>query len=65
MGRPLRPTDDGLLYQAINRGNDRRVVFSDDEDHRAFLESLGRTQLRYPFRGAEKGPRGGKGARSR
>jgi len=50
MGRPLRPTDDGLLYHAINRGNDRRVVFSDDEDHHAFLESLGRTQLRYPFR---------------
>ena len=50
MGRPLRPTDDGLLYHAINRGNDRRVVFADDEDHRAFLHSLGRTQLRYPFR---------------
>src|SRR6185437_8602894 len=35
---------------AINRGNNRDVVFLDDEDHLAFLGSLGRTQLRYPFR---------------
>ena len=50
MGRPLRPHDDGLTYHAINRGNDRRVVFADDADHQAFLQSLARTQLRYPFR---------------
>ncbi len=50
MGRTLRPHDDGLLYHAINRGNDRQVVFADDEDHHAFLHSLARTQLRYPFR---------------
>ena len=49
MGRPLRPTDDHLTYHAINRGNDRRVVFADEEDHIAFLKSLARTQLRYPF----------------
>ena len=50
MGRPPRPTDDHLTYHAINRGNDRRVVLADDEDHLAFLRSLARTQLRYPFR---------------
>ena len=50
MGRPLRPLDDGLLYHAINRGNDRQVVFADEPDHRAFLHSLAQTQLRYPFR---------------
>jgi putative transposase len=46
MGRPPRPTDDGLVYHAINRD----AVFTDDEDRRAFLRSLGQTQLRYPFR---------------
>jgi putative transposase len=50
MGRLPRPLDDGLLYHAINRGNDRRVVLADEADHRAFLHSLGQTQLRYPFR---------------
>ncbi len=50
MGRPLRPIEDGLVYHAINRGNDRQVVFADEQDHRAFLHSLGQTQLRYPFR---------------
>jgi hypothetical protein len=48
LGNPvsLRPDDDGLTFHAINRG----VVFADDADHHAFLESLVRTQLRYPFR---------------
>src|SRR6185312_3184838 len=50
MGRALRPTDEDLVYHAINRGNNRDVVFLDDEDHLAFLGSLGRTRLRYPFR---------------
>ena len=50
MGRPLRPTEDDLVYHAINRGNNREVVFADDEDFLAFLQSLARTQLRYPFR---------------
>jgi putative transposase len=50
MGRPLRPTDDGLVYHAINRGNNRAAVFGDEHDYRAFLHSLGQTQLRYPFR---------------
>ena len=50
MGRLLRSNDDGLTFHAINRGNNRDVVFADDADHQAFLQSLGRTQLRYPFR---------------
>ena len=50
MGRPLRPDDVGLTFHAINRGNNRHVVLADDEDHLAFLHSLGRTQLRYPVR---------------
>jgi len=50
MGRTFRPHDDGLLYHAINRGNDRQVVFADDHQDHAFLHNLARTQLRYPFR---------------
>ncbi len=50
MGRPLPPDGEGLVDHAINRGDNREVVFIDDQDHPAFLSSLGRTQLRYPFR---------------
>jgi putative transposase len=50
MGRLPRPIDDGLVYHALNRGNNRAPVFADDEDFRAFLEALGQTQARYPFR---------------
>lgn len=50
MGRSLRPNDDGLTYQALSRGNNRDAVFHDDGDFRAFLDALGRAQLRYPFR---------------
>src|SRR5271154_3456165 len=49
MGRPLRPVADGLIYHAINRGNNRDRVFYDAGDFRAFLRALAQTQLRYPF----------------
>src|SRR5581483_1153040 len=49
MGRPLRPVADGLIYHAINRGNNRDAVFARAADYRAFLHALGQTQLRYPF----------------
>ncbi len=39
-----------FCFHVLNRGNDRQCVFSDDDDHRAFLNALGQTQLRYPFR---------------
>jgi putative transposase len=50
MGRPLRPAGDGLVFHAINRGNNRDRVFFDQDDFRAFLRALAQTQLRYPFR---------------
>ena len=50
MGRPLRPNDDGLIFHALSRGNDRQDVFRDDADRHAFLAAFGQTQLRYPFR---------------
>jgi putative transposase len=50
MGRPPRPTADGLTYHVLNRGNGRADVLRDDDDRRAFLIALARAQLRYPFR---------------
>ncbi len=50
MPRPLRPVANGLLYHAINRGNNRAAVFSAAADYRAFLAALHQTKQRYPFR---------------
>lgn len=50
MPRPLRPTKAGLVYHAVNRGNNRADVFADEDDHEAFLAALAKTQERYPFR---------------
>ena len=50
MGRPLRPVADGLVYHAINRGNNRAAVFDDAEGYRLFLHSLRQTKERYPFK---------------
>ena len=49
MGRPNPATDDGLIYHAMNRGNNRADVFDDDGDREAFLESLRVAMTRYPF----------------
>ena len=50
MGRFPRAIDEGLVYHALNRGNNRADVFTDDADRVAFLEALARTKERYPFR---------------
>jgi putative transposase len=50
MGRLPRTIDEGLVYHALNRGNNRADVFTDDADRSAFLEALARTRERYPFR---------------
>lgn len=39
-----------MLYHALNRGNNRADVFAGPADFLAFLEALGQTQRRYPFR---------------
>jgi REP element-mobilizing transposase RayT len=49
MGRLPRAMDDGLVYHAINRGNNRGHAFEDGADHVAFLEAVGKTKERYPF----------------
>jgi putative transposase len=50
MGRLPRAVDEGLIYHALNRGNNRADVFVEDSDHLAFLQALGQTQSRYPFK---------------
>jgi putative transposase len=49
MGRLPRAIDDGLVYHAMNCGNNRAEVFADDGDHEAFLEALRVAKGRYPF----------------
>jgi putative transposase len=49
MPRLPRPVADGLLYHALNRGNNRAAVFAAPADYHAFLAALGQTQRRYPF----------------
>ncbi|HEV3115623.1 MAG TPA: transposase [Gemmataceae bacterium] len=50
MGRPLRLVADGLVYHALNRGNNRAPVFFEAADDQLFLQALGQTKSRYPFR---------------
>lgn len=50
MGRQPRPIADGLVYHALNRGNNRGAVFADAGDFQAFLDALAKTKERYPFR---------------
>ncbi len=38
MGRRPRPTEDDLVFHALNRGNNRADVFADDGDRQAFLD---------------------------
>jgi putative transposase len=50
MGRQPRLVADGLVYHALNRGNNRAPVFFESCDYLAFLESLRQTKERFPFR---------------
>ncbi len=50
MGRQPRLMADGLVYHALNRGNNRARVFFHDADFHQFLQALAQTKERYPFR---------------
>lgn len=50
MPRQPRPVADGLVYHALNRGNNRAAVFFAPDDYRAFVDALAQTAQRYPFR---------------
>ncbi len=49
MPRPLRPVGEGLIFHALNRGNNRQDVFFDADDRRMFLDALAAARERYPF----------------
>src|SRR5437667_11010632 len=49
MGRQLRPVTEGMVYHAVNRGNNRAAVFFGAADYLAFLDALRQTKERYPF----------------
>jgi putative transposase len=50
MGRQPRLVADGLVYHALNRGNNRAAVFFAAGDYQTFFRALGQTKNRYPFR---------------
>lgn len=50
MASPPRLIADGLVYHALNRGNNRARVFFHDADFQLFLHALAQTKQRYPFR---------------
>ena len=51
MPRQPRAIADGLVYHALNRGNNRTAVFhTTADDNQSFLHALAQTQQRYPFR---------------
>ena len=47
MARPLRIEFPGAVYHATSRGNERGLIFRDDEDRRCFLAVLDRTVARW------------------
>lgn len=49
MPRLPRPVADGLVYHALNRGNNRAAIFHVPADFLAFLDALAQTRRGYPF----------------
>ncbi len=47
MARPLRIEYDGALYHITARGNERKVIYQDDEDRAVFLNIILGTNKRY------------------
>jgi putative transposase len=47
MARPLRVEFEGASYHVTARGNERRLIFRDDQDRRRFLETLGQACERF------------------
>lgn len=40
----------GLVYHIINRGNNRQVVFKEEEDFAAYIGTLRRFKKKYSFK---------------
>jgi REP element-mobilizing transposase RayT len=47
MTRPLRIEYDGAVYHVTSRGNDRKAIYTRDEDRAAFLDILANTNKRF------------------
>jgi len=47
MARPLRIEYDGAVYHVTSRGNDRKNIFTDDDDRLLFLDILNKVNGRY------------------
>src|ERR1700733_2793698 len=50
MGRYARITHPGLIYHVIKRGNNRGVVFAEEEDYQHYLNTLQRYKKKYGFK---------------
>ncbi|HEV3261243.1 MAG TPA: hypothetical protein VG013_30600 [Gemmataceae bacterium] len=50
MGRQPRLVADGIVYHARHQGNNHPAALSDDANRAAFLDALGQTKERHPFR---------------
>jgi putative transposase len=50
MGRYARITQPGLIYHVIKRGNNREVIFAEEEDYQHYLNTLQRYKKKYGFK---------------
>ena len=50
MNRSLRIYSPGLIYHVINRGNNRQVIFLEDEDFERYLGVIYRFKKVYEFK---------------
>jgi putative transposase len=50
MGRYRRITHPGLVYHVIKRGNNRDVIFAEEEDYQRYLNTLQRYKKKYGFK---------------
>jgi REP element-mobilizing transposase RayT len=39
-----------MIYHVLNRGNDQRTIFGNEDDYAAFLRLFGQTQEAAPMR---------------
>jgi len=50
MGRNARINYPDLIYHVINRGNNREIIFVEDEDYRHYLNTIQRYKKKYHFK---------------
>ena len=47
MARPLRIEYDGAVYHITSRGNQKKLIYKDDQDRQSFLDILQQVNFRY------------------